>query len=85
MVETADAELFNKTLRDSFKKSFEDVEQEAIFGKKPLIYCHFATGLFLLFYLFFVRFKKITTRFHQMRLYFEICSQLGTIFVSKRC
>ena len=59
MVETADAELFNKTLRDSFKKSFEDVEQEAIFGKKPLIYCHFATGSFLLFSHFSVHFKKL--------------------------
>ena len=45
MVETADAELFRKTQRDVFKKSFEDIEADDIFEKKPLIFCHFAAGL----------------------------------------
>lgn len=44
MVETEDSELFAKTQRDVFKKSFEDVEPDDVFGKAPLIYCHFATG-----------------------------------------
>lgn len=44
MVEVADMELFHKTQRDVFKKAFEDVEPDDIFNKKPLIYCHFATG-----------------------------------------
>lgn len=44
MVETADSELFAKTQRDVFKKSFEDVEPDDVFSKKPLIYCHFASG-----------------------------------------
>lgn len=44
MVETADTELYHKVQKDTFKKSFEDIEPEDIFSKKPLIYCHFATG-----------------------------------------
>ena len=48
MVETADTELFNKIQKDTFKKSFEDIEPDDIFGKKPLIYCHFASGWFLI-------------------------------------
>lgn len=45
MVETADIELFTKIQKETFKKSFEDVEPEEIFSKTPLIYCHFATGI----------------------------------------
>ena len=45
MVDTADIELFHKTQRDTFKKSFEDIEPDDVFSKKPLIYCHFATGM----------------------------------------
>lgn len=48
MVDTTDIELFRKTQRDVFKKSFEDIEPDDVFKKAPLIYCHFATGKYFL-------------------------------------
>jgi len=44
MVEPAEQEQFAKLQKDIFKKSFEDIEPDEIFNKKPLIYCHFALG-----------------------------------------
>jgi len=44
MVDTTDMDTFFTVQRDTFKKSFDDVDPDEVFSKKPLIYCHFATG-----------------------------------------
>lgn len=44
LVDEADMESYDKLLKDMIKKNFEDLD-EAVVLKKPLIYCHFASGI----------------------------------------
>ena len=44
LADTKDIEMFDKTLRDAYKKNFEEMPEHNVFVK-PHIYCHFAKGL----------------------------------------
>ncbi|KAL3316100.1 Dynein heavy chain 9, axonemal [Cichlidogyrus casuarinus] len=44
LTEKEDFETFNKILRDTVKKSFEEMDENVI-NQKPLLYCHFANGI----------------------------------------
>ena len=44
LADNKDIELFDKTLKDTVKKAFEEIPESKI-NVKPLIYCHFAKGL----------------------------------------
>ena len=44
LADMKDIELFDKTLKDILKKSFDDIPEQEVL-KSPLIYCHFAKGI----------------------------------------
>ncbi|XP_076453714.1 LOW QUALITY PROTEIN: dynein beta chain, ciliary-like [Babylonia areolata] len=44
MVSKEDMDLFDKVEKDIIKRVFEDADETAVF-QRPLIYCHFATGM----------------------------------------
>lgn len=44
LVDHYDIKAFNSSIRDIFKKDFEDFDEEFVFSD-PLIYCHFAQSL----------------------------------------
>nr|XP_023023241.1 dynein beta chain, ciliary-like [Leptinotarsa decemlineata] len=44
LVERRDIDTYNKLVIDVVKKSFEELDENAVF-EKPLIYCHFAEGI----------------------------------------
>lgn len=44
MAESADIDTFDKTLNEIVKKSFEEIDENAVM-EKPLIFCHFAEGM----------------------------------------
>ena len=44
LADVKDIELFDKTLKDILKKSFDDIPEQEVL-KSPLIYCHFAKGI----------------------------------------
>uniref|UniRef100_A0A1I8PY36 AAA+ ATPase domain-containing protein n=1 Tax=Stomoxys calcitrans TaxID=35570 RepID=A0A1I8PY36_STOCA len=44
LVDPYDIKAFNSSIRDIFKKDFEDFDEEFVFSD-PLIYCHFAQSL----------------------------------------
>ncbi|XP_067673689.1 dynein beta chain, ciliary-like [Haliotis asinina] len=44
LVEEADMDIYDKLMKDVVKKNFEDLD-EAVLFKKPLIFCHFASGI----------------------------------------
>ncbi|XP_033732158.1 dynein beta chain, ciliary-like [Pecten maximus] len=44
LVDQADLEGYDKVVKDTVKKNFEDID-EAILYKQPLMYCHFSQGV----------------------------------------
>lgn len=44
LVDVADMEAYDKLRQDIVKKSFEDIDENALY-KQPVIYCHFAHGI----------------------------------------
>ncbi|KAK7475395.1 hypothetical protein BaRGS_00033345, partial [Batillaria attramentaria] len=44
LVDEADMATFDKVQKETFKKTFEDMDEAVVF-KRPLIFCHFAQGI----------------------------------------
>ncbi|KAL1493068.1 hypothetical protein ABEB36_011203 [Hypothenemus hampei] len=44
LTEDKDIDFFNKIQLDVFKKNFEEIDESVVF-EKPIIYCHFASGI----------------------------------------
>ena len=45
LADAKDIDLFDKSLREILKKTFDDIFKESSTLKAPLIYCHFAKGI----------------------------------------
>lgn len=44
LVDNSDVEMFDKVTKETIKKAFDDVDENAVF-QQPLMYCHFAQGI----------------------------------------
>ena len=45
LAEAKDIDMFDKSLKEIVKKTFDDIFSEKSTLKAPLIYCHFAKGI----------------------------------------